>query len=772
MSLSPEWIVADEQSDLVTLEGPAELGFIVVTDATMIDDIQPPFSLVHFPDDFVTWVKSDTLFQIVKTQPVTIGGFSGILFDATGTAACNDTQALHNPGKRDWIYLQTTGWNCRPDEHWQFTYLDDVNGKHLLIINSGGPATAEQFSVGAEASQKVFDTVVFSKPAAAVPAAPQLVEYKIPTSASEPGGIVTGPDGALWFVETAVNKIGRISTNGVVTEYVVPTAGAIDTDQGFLAVDADGALWFNEDLVNKIGRITPKGDVTEFALPESLKPTQDDAPIRAIVAGPDGALWVTSPGANAIVKLTTDGKIATKYILPKAGSNPVGMVVGPDGALWFVETGVNQIGRITLDGKLSEFGLLEDSKALRITVGSDKALWFTMYTANKIGRIGTDGEVTMFDAAGMGPVGITSGADGALWFTGYASTEIGRMTTDGKLTKMQIPTTASVPYHIAAGPDGSLWFTEQQGNKIGQIQLSAPTVAQEAAQVPTAKVLAEWKINMPEDIVFGFNSVWVPSRRSPQITTRIDPGTNQVIAEIQGTGLKSKSAAVTKDAVWVAGQLDDLAPINPKTNTVGAKVPGDHPRIAFGLGSIWAVGHQGEPLDRIDPVTGKIIASIGLGGTVSDGGEENGVFVTANTVWVINNGEFLKIDPSTNTVAIRTTFDKMIAEAKTQTTVPAGKGTDFVWLGSEHGLIRVNPNTGKGLTLLADVIGDIPLAVTDNVVWTADAKGLLSRVNVATNQVDATYKISPNASRVVTGLGSLWLAYTFDTLVQRLDVVP
>src|SRR5215212_7899362 len=83
----------------------------------------------------------------------------------------------------------------------------------------------------------------------------QIVEYDLPTSGSEPGGIVVGPDGALWFVETAVNKIGRISTDGVVTEYPVPTAGAIDTDQGFLAVGPDGALWFNEDLVNQIGRI-------------------------------------------------------------------------------------------------------------------------------------------------------------------------------------------------------------------------------------------------------------------------------------------------------------------------------------------------------------------------------------------------------------------------------------------------------------------------------------------------------------------------------------
>ena len=307
---------------------------------------------------------------------------------------------------------------------------------------------------------------------------------------------------------------------------------------------------------------------------------------------------------------------------------------------------------------------------------------------------------------------------------------------------------------------------------VAQVAPTAAAAQAASNKVPTAKVIAEWKINLPEDIVFGFDSVWVPSRRSPQVTTRIDPVTNKIIAVIEGTGLKAKSAVVTGDSVWVAGQTSDLAPINPKTNKVGTEVPGDHPRIAFGLGSIWAVGHQGEPLDRIDPATGKIIATIKLGGTVSDTDEENGVVVTANTVWVINNGEFIKIDPNTNTVAMRTTIDKIIAEAKTQTTIPVGKGTDFVWLTTDQGLVRIDPNTGKGLTLLAGFNSDMPIAVTDNVVWTADTKGLLSQVDVATNQIDATYKISPDASRVVTGLGSVWLAYSDGTLVQRLDIVP
>jgi hypothetical protein len=46
---------------------------------------------------------------------------------------------------------------------------------------------------------------------------------------------------------------------------------------------------------------------------------------------------------------------------------------------------------------------------------------------------------------------------------------------------------------------------------------------------PVAKVIAEWKINIPTDIVFGFGSVWVPGHRDPNATIRIDPVSNKLI---------------------------------------------------------------------------------------------------------------------------------------------------------------------------------------------------------------------------------------------------
>ncbi|HTW98334.1 MAG TPA: hypothetical protein VMD59_06120, partial [Acidimicrobiales bacterium] len=53
-----------------------------------------------------------------------------------------------------------------------------------------------------------------------------ITEFQIPTASAGPNGIVTGPDGNLWFTEGSGDKIGQITTSGTVTEWAIPTAGA------------------------------------------------------------------------------------------------------------------------------------------------------------------------------------------------------------------------------------------------------------------------------------------------------------------------------------------------------------------------------------------------------------------------------------------------------------------------------------------------------------------------------------------------------------------
>jgi len=53
-------------------------------------------------------------------------------------------------------------------------------------------------------------------------------EFPIPTANSSPNDITSDPssDGALWFTEAQANKIGRVSTSGMTTEFTIPTVGS------------------------------------------------------------------------------------------------------------------------------------------------------------------------------------------------------------------------------------------------------------------------------------------------------------------------------------------------------------------------------------------------------------------------------------------------------------------------------------------------------------------------------------------------------------------
>jgi virginiamycin B lyase len=160
-----------------------------------------------------------------------------------------------------------------------------------------------------------------------------------------PRGIASGPDGALWFTEPGINKIGRITTAGDLTEYAIPSRGngplgnVLGSQPLSITPGPDGALWFTEAVGNKIGRITTAGVFSEYAVP-----TANGGPF-GIAAGPDGALWFAENNSNAIGRITAAGTV-TEFTLQSAGGNPRGIAPGADGALWFTDPASNKIGRL------------------------------------------------------------------------------------------------------------------------------------------------------------------------------------------------------------------------------------------------------------------------------------------------------------------------------------------------------------------------------------------------------------------------------------------
>lgn len=125
-------------------------------------------------------------------------------------------------------------------------------------------------------------------------------QFSIPSTASDgttsgPARIIVGPDRNLWFTENQANKIGKITPQGIITEYPVPTANSYPND---IAVGTDGNLWFTESQGPKIREISTDGRFKEFVVPSG-----DDDP-EGITFDQAGNLWFTAFRGNRIVEAT------------------------------------------------------------------------------------------------------------------------------------------------------------------------------------------------------------------------------------------------------------------------------------------------------------------------------------------------------------------------------------------------------------------------------------------------------------------------------------
>jgi streptogramin lyase len=287
-------------------------------------------------------------------------------------------------------------------------------------------------------------------------------EYAIPTP-SQPGAIVAGKDGNLWFnhQSTGPSAIERLTPAGMFTLYKtsVTNIGPVG-----IAAGPDGNVWYTKQ--QGLGLVTPAGQITERGVPGG----RDSA---GITAGPDGNLWFTEPIANKIGRSTPAGMF-TEYPVPTSNSGPYAIAAGPDGNLWFTEQGAsgNKIGRITPAGAVTEYAIpTAASNPYGIAAGKDGNLWFTEQDAHKIGRVTPAGVVTEFSIPSVGSPGpIVGGPDGNLWYAAAGSTNsIGRVTPAGAIAEYAIPSANSDPSGITVGPDGNIWFTELSTNKVGRI---------------------------------------------------------------------------------------------------------------------------------------------------------------------------------------------------------------------------------------------------------------------------------------------------------------
>jgi virginiamycin B lyase len=288
--------------------------------------------------------------------------------------------------------------------------------------------------------------------------------------------VALGADGNVWFTESAApGRIGRITPAGQITEF---TAGLTANSQPTgITAGSDGAMWFTERIGARIGRITSDGTITEFALPAGSQP-------GGIVSGPGGDLWYADRSGR-IARMTTAGAVST---YPVSGAKPEEIAVGSDGNVWFTDKG--SVGRMTPLG-VAVPSLASLASPTDIAAGSDGNLWVPS-AGGGVARVTPLGVLDLFTAGltpGGSPTGIVAGGAGALWFA--EQNALARIDTAGKTAEFGLPATLA-PRRLAVGADGALWFVAI--NVIGRLGFVADGkgsdggAAGESSEVPVPKV--------------------------------------------------------------------------------------------------------------------------------------------------------------------------------------------------------------------------------------------------------------------------------------------
>src|SRR5712692_10180313 len=165
-------------------------------------------------------------------------------------------------------------------------------------------------------------------------------------------------------------------------------------------------------------------------------------------AAPNGPVWFSAQGSGHLGILDPkSGKV--EFVALGRGSSPHGVIAGPDGAVWLTDGGQNAIVRVDprIEPKtraVKLWQLPEDSgyTNLNTAIFDRQGIhWFTGQSGI-YGRLDPrSGEIKLFDAPkGRGPYGIHATPDGAVYYASLAGSFVGKINPDGSTTVIEPPT--------------------------------------------------------------------------------------------------------------------------------------------------------------------------------------------------------------------------------------------------------------------------------------------------------------------------------------------
>jgi YVTN family beta-propeller protein len=256
-----------------------------------------------------------------------------------------------------------------------------------------------------------------------------------------------------------------------------------------------------------------------------------------------------------------------------------------------------------------------------------------------------------------------------------------------------------------------------------------------------------------QDVVVSEGSAWATDIQNNNVVRlAVD---RLALDRVQATipvGKGPVGIAASPGAIWVANSGEGTVDrIDPTTNQVVASIvlAGRPLLMTYGGGAVWVSNTAQQAVARIDPVTNKVVALITVGGGPS------GVAFGEGSVWVTNflSDTVSRIDPASNKV-IRT-----LKVGTGPVFVQVGFGSVWVVNQNDSSVSRIDPRSASVLAVIP--VGRVPLGLTmdDQDLWVSDSQdNELAAIDPARNQVVARIPVRPAPAGITFADGTLWSA--------------
>jgi virginiamycin B lyase len=166
----------------------------------------------------------------------------------------------------------------------------------------------------------------------------------LPTTRSNPYGMVVASDNSIYFCEFGGNRLAKIDPDTMeLTEYTLPDPAARPRR---IAITPDDVLYYSDYARGFLGRFDPKtGQQKEWPSPGGAK----SQPYG--ITDIKGIIWYSESGVepNTMVRFDPKTEKFQTWIIPSGGGVVRNMMPTPDGGdIWLATSGVNGIARVTI----------------------------------------------------------------------------------------------------------------------------------------------------------------------------------------------------------------------------------------------------------------------------------------------------------------------------------------------------------------------------------------------------------------------------------------